>query len=70
MSDDARAGVWRGRIDRAPDGSIVGELVDPFSAYRLIITGRLDPAAHCYVLTARGEGIGAYRIPAIDGEGP
>jgi len=65
---DAMAGVWRGRIVRAADGGITGELVDPWG-YRLIITGTRDVENGGYVLEARGEGAGAYRIPAIDGPG-
>lgn len=70
MSDDARAGVWRGHLMRGPaDDIITGELTDPWG-YRLIIIGKRDTARGLYVLEAHGEGTGVYRIPAIDGEGP
>jgi len=60
---------YTGRIDRAPDGSLIGELVDIFGM-RLVITGHRDVEQGGYVLTARVEipKDSAYRIPAIDGD--
>jgi hypothetical protein len=62
---------YAGRIDRAPDGSLVGELVDQFGM-RLIITGHRDVDQGGYTLTARVEipKDSAYRIPAIDDDPP
>jgi hypothetical protein len=62
---------YTGRIDRAPDGTLVGRLVDQFG-WTLIITGTRDIEAGGYTLTAHvGEPMpSAYRIPAIDGEPP
>jgi len=66
MSDQPE---WSGRIDRAPDGSLVGILQDKWGA-RLIVTGHRDVEQGGYVLTARVEipKDSAYRIPAIDGK--
>jgi len=66
-ADDATNGIWRGRLDRAPDMTIIGTLRDPWG-YVLVITGQRDPEGGGYILTARGESEGAYRIPAIDGK--
>ena len=63
MSDDGVA--WTGRIDRCADGSLVGELTDIFG-FRLVLTGKRDPEQGGYVLEARTEVPGAYRISAID----
>ena len=59
---------YTGRIDRAPDGTIIGRLVDQFG-WEIVITGQRDPDAGGYVLQGRvGEPPASLRIPAIDGE--
>jgi hypothetical protein len=57
--------LYTGRIDRAPDGGIVGELVDQFG-YRLVITGTRDVDRGGYTLTARVEIPAAYKIAGLD----
>ncbi len=61
---------YTGRIDRAPDMTIVGYLKDAFG-WEIVITGERDPDNGGYKISGRlGETPAAYRIPAIDGEKP
>lgn len=59
---------YRGRIDLAPDESLVGEITDAFG-YRVILTGRRNPAGGFW-LEGRVEipKDSPYRLPLIDGE--
>jgi len=64
MSDEAPE--WTGRIDRCPDGTLLGKITDCFG-FELILTGVRDPDEGGYVLTARaGEVPTGYRVAAID----
>lgn len=62
----ADAPSYRGRIDLAPDGTLIGEVSDAFG-YRIILTGRRNPAGGFW-LEGRVDIPPAYRIPAIDGD--